>query len=69
MEFVMVGSSFVPEVKEREAGQPCFVVLNTEDSGLRKKQITFYMPDGTGIEQAQEFARALSTFQVRVDVG
>ena len=31
----MAASSFMLEVKEREAGQPCFIVLNTyEDIGL-----------------------------------
>jgi hypothetical protein len=65
----MAGSSFVPEVKERESGQPCFIMLNpAEDIGLGQKQIVFDMPEGTGIEQAQELARALRSFRVRVRI-
>lgn len=65
----MASSSFVPEVKERESGQPCFIMLNTaEDIGLGQKQILFDMPEGTGIEQAQELARALRSSRVRVSI-
>jgi hypothetical protein len=53
----MKSSQFVPEVKERQPGQPCFIMLNPdEDIGLGSKQIIFDLPDGTGIEQAQELA-------------
>lgn len=63
----MAGSSFMPEVKEQETGQPCFVVLNTdEDIGLQKKQIIFDLPNGTGIEDAQAFARSLRGLRVRI---
>jgi hypothetical protein len=66
----MAGSAFVPEVKERQAGQPCFIMLNpNDDIGLGKKQIIFDLPDGTNIEQAQDFARMLRSFRVRVRVG
>jgi hypothetical protein len=65
----MAGSSFMPEVKERERGRPCFILLNTyEDIGLGQKHIIFNRPDRSGIEQAQELAHALRKFRVRVRV-
>ena len=65
----MKSSPFVPEVKERQPGQSCFVSLNTDqDIGLGSKQIVFDLPDGTSIEQAQELARALRSFRVRVRI-
>ncbi|WNV10723.1 hypothetical protein [Tardiphaga sp. 709] len=66
----MQKSPFVPEVKERQADQPCFVMLNTDkDIGLGGKQIIFDLPDGTGIEQAQELARLLRGSRATVRVG
>ncbi|MBM3576628.1 MAG: hypothetical protein FJX40_02980 [Alphaproteobacteria bacterium] len=66
----MANSKFVPEVKEREAGQPCFVALNTDqDIGLGKKQVIFELPNGTDIERAHEFAKMLRSFGVSVRVG
>jgi len=66
----MKSSPFVPEVKEREANQPCFVMLNTSnDIGLGSKQIIFDLPDGTSIEQAQELARLLRGSGATVRVG
>jgi hypothetical protein len=35
-------------------------------SGWVEKGFIFDMPDGIGIEQAQEFARVLDSFRVRV---
>jgi hypothetical protein len=40
----------------------------TKISGLGTKHIYFDLPDGTGIEQAREFARALRSFEVRVRI-
>jgi hypothetical protein len=69
MEAELAGSSFKPEVKEREHGQPCFIMLNADrDIGLGNKQIIFDLPEGTGIEQAQQLARVLSDFRIRVRV-
>lgn len=66
----MKSSPFVAEVKERGANQPCFIMLNTDqDIGLGSKQVIFDMPEGTGIEQAQEFARMLRSSGAAVRVG
>jgi hypothetical protein len=63
----MVGSLFVPEVKERQADQPCFIALITgDDIGLGQRMIIFDMPEGTQLEQAREFANLLRKFRVRV---
>jgi hypothetical protein len=44
-------------------------MLNVDqDIGLGNKQIIFDLPEGTGIEQAQELARILSGFKTRVRV-
>jgi hypothetical protein len=66
----MKSSSFVPEVKERQPSQPCFVMLNTDkDIGLGSKQIIFDLPDDTGIEQAQALARILRSSRATVRIG
>jgi len=66
----MKSSRFVPEVKERQSGQPCFIMLNPDqDIGLGSKQIIFDLPDGTGVEQAQELARLLRGSKATVRIG
>jgi len=66
----MKSSKFVPEVKERQPGQPCFLMLNTyEDIGLGKKQIQFNLPEGTGFDEARELARILKSSGVTVSIG
>lgn len=66
----MKSSRFVPEVKEREANQPCFVMLNPDnDIGLGGKHIVFDLPDGTRIEQAEELAPLLRSSRATVRIG
>lgn len=63
----MTSSKFRAEVKEREAGEPCFVVLNMDQSiGLDPKQIVFDLPSGTGLPEARQLATALSGLTVSV---
>ena len=63
----MSTSSFTAEVKEREAGEPCFVVINTHQRiGLERKQIMFDLPVGTGIDEARNLAEALRGLTVSV---
>jgi len=40
-----------------------------QDIGLGSKQIIFDLPDGTGIEQAQELARLLRGSKATVRIG
>lgn len=48
--------NFTATVKERDVGQPCFVVLETDNEpGARHVVLDF--PEGTGIDDAQEVAR------------
>lgn len=66
----MESSPFATEVKERQPGEPCFVMLNTDkDIGLGSKHVIFDLPDGTGIEEAQEFARLLRSSRAVLRVG
>ncbi|MET4323140.1 hypothetical protein ABIB90_008221 [Bradyrhizobium sp. JR4.1] len=63
----MPSSKFKAEVKERNPGEPCFVVLNTDKSiGIEPKQITFNLPADTGIEEARQLANALTGLSVSV---
>ncbi|TAI59696.1 hypothetical protein [Bradyrhizobium sp. Leo170] len=60
-------SKFKAEVKERNPGEPCFVVLNPDRSiGVEPKQIVFEPPAGTGIEEARKLASALAGLSVSV---
>jgi hypothetical protein len=52
--------TFVAEIKEREAGEPCFLWINTtEDIGLGGRSITINLPSGTGYAEAKELRDAL----------
>ncbi len=63
----MPSSEFKAEVKERNPGEPCFVVINTDQSiGLDSKQIIFHLPEGTGLAEAHQLATALSGLTVSV---
>lgn len=59
----------VVTVKEREVGEPCFLVVELHEavSGLPSdKNIIFDMPVGTDIEQARQVARQLNDMDVTV---
>lgn len=44
--------NFTATVKEREVGQPCFVVLELKDR--------IGLPEGTGLDEARAMARMLN---------
>ena len=54
--------NFTATVKESEAGQPCFVVLEPKEAiGLpADRQVAFDMPEGSGLEEALAVARKLN---------
>lgn len=61
---------FVIEVKEREANQPCFLmVMPNEDIGLAPNQhIIISMPEGTGLSEAKGLAREIRDRAARIHV-
>lgn len=61
----MTPSKFKAEVKEGEAGEPCFVVINTNQAiGLGHKQIVFNLPPGKSLVEARQLASTLSGLTV-----
>ena len=54
--------NFRATVKERDAGQPCFVAVElSDDIGLPKDRwITLNLPEGTGFEEARAVAKMLN---------
>ncbi len=54
--------NFTATVKEREVGQPCFVVLELKDRiGLPEgRDVTLNLPEGTGLDEARAVARMLN---------
>ena len=54
--------NFTATVKEREAGQPCFVMLEPKDStGLPDgRTITLDLREGTGLGEALAVAKTLN---------
>ncbi|MEZ0494924.1 hypothetical protein [Sphingomonas sp. IW22] len=52
--------NYVAEVKERDVGQPCFLLLNLyDDIGLDGRTVILDLPEGTGIAEAQALRDAL----------
>ena len=65
----MTKRNFVVTVKERQAGEPCFLVFETyDDIGLGKKQVTLHLPIGTGIEEAKALAKSLNAGVAKIAV-
>ena len=66
----MSDSTFTPEIKERDSGEPCRILLNLHSklAGLSGKDILISLPDGTGIEEAKELEKALSKFNLRISI-
>jgi hypothetical protein len=62
----MADQFFSPEVKERDAGQPRFILLNTSKPG---QQVTLHFPPGATVEDAQALAQKLHDSQVTVSIG
>lgn len=61
--------NFAVTVKEREAGEPCFLVFETyDDIGIGKKQVTLYLPNGTGIKEAEVLAKSLNAAVAKIAV-
>lgn len=62
-------STFRATVKERNPGEPCFVVLETYDEiGLGKKQVSLWLPPGTDYECAKKLADMLNAAKLKVAV-
>jgi hypothetical protein len=52
--------NFIAEVKERDVGQPCFLLLNLHaDIGPGDKTVIIDLPTGTGIAEATVLRDAL----------
>ena len=54
--------NFTATVKERDVGQPCFIVLEPGAAiGLpADRQVVLDMPEGSGLEEARAVARMLN---------
>ncbi|GLS44383.1 hypothetical protein [Methylobacterium brachythecii] len=53
--------NFVVTVKERDPGQPCFLVFEvSEDIGLGEKTIMLQMPEQTDFDDARTIALAIN---------
>jgi hypothetical protein len=54
--------NFTATVKERDVGQPCFVVFEPAEAiGLpADRQVVLDMPEGSGLEEARAVARLLN---------
>lgn len=60
--------NFTATVKERQAGQPCFVVLELQ-AEPSSRHVVLHLREGTGIEDAEEIARLLNRNVERTAVG
>lgn len=63
--------NFVVTVKEREAGEPCFVQFELrEDIGLKTERlITLDLADATSISDAQDIANLLNSKVAKISLG
>jgi len=63
----MTSSTFKAEVKERNPGEPCFVLINTDQPiGLNDKHVVLDLPAGTGIAETQQLANTLAGLRISV---
>lgn len=60
--------NFVATVKERDVGQPCFVVLELTTEP-QSRHIVLNFPEGTTIEDAEEVAKLLTHKIKKVSIG
>lgn len=63
--------NFVVTVKEQEAGEPCFLLFEAYDDigiGIGDKKVTFYLPKGTSIAEAEELADCLNAGVAKIAV-
>ena len=62
--------NYVVTVKERQAGEPCFLLVELhEDIGLAHDQhIIFEMPEGTDYDYARECAKKLNNVGAKLTV-
>ena len=61
--------NFVVTVKERQAGQPCFLVFETyDDIGLGKGAVTLILPASTGIAEAEALAKTLNASVAKISL-
>lgn len=61
----MASSKFKTEVKERNPGEPCFVVHGSTDRPCFQAD-HFDLPIGTGLAEARQLANALGDLTVSV---
>lgn len=60
--------NFTATVKERDVGQPCFVVLEL-DAEPNSRHVVLDLPKGTAIEDAEEVARLLNRKVEKARIG
>lgn len=62
--------NFTATAKERQAGMPCFVMIEPHTSiGLESgKEIVFDMPGGTNLKDAEQVAAILNYLDVEIGV-
>ncbi len=63
--------NYVITVKEREAGELCFLVFEPHESiqGLpADKDVMLDMPEGTSIEDARDIARQLNAMDLKIAI-
>ena len=61
--------NYVAEVKERDVGEPCFLLLNlSEDIGLGDKTVIIDLPKGTGIAEAKTLRDALHGSEASIEL-
>lgn len=59
--------NFTVTVKERQEGQPCFLVIEEHrDVGLRERTLAFNMPFGSDFRDARNVARELNNLNVEL---
>lgn len=60
--------NFTATVKERDVGEPCFVVLEV-DGEPSARHVVLDLPEGSGFKDAQEVAQLLNRAVVKVGIG
>ena len=68
-EHVMTSRNFTVTVKERNPGEPCFLVFETDDNtGVGTKAVRLDLRPRTGLAEAQELARKLNANVIRLSI-
>ena len=65
----MTSRNFTVTVKERNPGEPCFLVFESDDNvGVGTKAVRLDLRRGTGLAEAQELARKLNANVIRLSI-